>query len=84
MATGIILWDRLFGTYCGDETVGQIGAGTGKPLSIREQLAALAFTPQTTDGALSPRKETRHTGPRSRVLGAGASCPGAPQLCPRL
>jgi len=40
----IILWDRLFGTYCGDETVGQIGAGTGKPLSIREQLA-LAFYP---------------------------------------
>jgi sterol desaturase/sphingolipid hydroxylase (fatty acid hydroxylase superfamily) len=38
----IILWDRLFGTYCGDEAVGQIGAGTGKPLSIREQLA-LAF-----------------------------------------
>lgn len=40
----IILWDRLFGTYCGDETVGQIGAGTGTPLSIREQLA-LAFYP---------------------------------------
>ena len=38
----IILWDRLFGTYCGDEAVCQIGAGTGKPLSIREQLA-LAF-----------------------------------------
>ena len=32
------------GTYCGDETVGQIGAGTGTPLSIREQLA-LAFYP---------------------------------------
>ena len=40
----IILWDRLFGTYCGDEIVGQIGAGTGKALSIREQLA-LAFYP---------------------------------------
>jgi sterol desaturase/sphingolipid hydroxylase (fatty acid hydroxylase superfamily) len=40
----IILWDRLFGTYCGDETVGEIGAGTGKALSIREQLA-LAFYP---------------------------------------
>ena len=40
----IILWDRLFGTYCGDEAVGQIGAGTGKALSIREQLA-LAFYP---------------------------------------
>ena len=40
----LILWDRLFGTYCGDETVGQIGAGTGKALSIREQLA-LAFYP---------------------------------------
>ena len=40
----LILWDRLFGTYCGDDTVGQIGAGTGKALSIREQLA-LAFYP---------------------------------------
>lgn len=40
----IILWDRLFGTYCGDDSVGQIGAGTGKALSIREQLA-LAFYP---------------------------------------
>ena len=40
----LILWDRLFGTYCGDETVGPIGAGSGKPLSIREQLA-LAFYP---------------------------------------
>lgn len=40
----LILWDRLFGTYCGDETVGPIGAGSGKALSIREQLA-LAFYP---------------------------------------
>ena len=38
----IILWDRLFGTYCGDETVGRIGAGKGVPLSIGQQLA-LAF-----------------------------------------
>lgn len=35
----IILWDRLFGTYCGDKEVGQIGAGKGVPLSIKEQLA---------------------------------------------
>ncbi len=40
----IILWDRLFGTYCGDEEVGQIGAGKAVPLSIKEQLA-LAFYP---------------------------------------
>jgi sterol desaturase/sphingolipid hydroxylase (fatty acid hydroxylase superfamily) len=38
----IILWDRLFGTYCGDAEVGQIGAGKAAPLSIKEQLA-LAF-----------------------------------------
>ena len=38
----IILWDRLFGTYCGDAEVGQIGAGKAVPLSIKEQLA-LAF-----------------------------------------
>lgn len=38
----IILWDRLFGTYCGDTEVGQIGAGKAQPLSIKEQLA-LAF-----------------------------------------
>jgi sterol desaturase/sphingolipid hydroxylase (fatty acid hydroxylase superfamily) len=35
----IILWDRIFGTYCGDEEVGQIGAGKAVPLSIKEQLA---------------------------------------------
>ena len=35
----IILWDRLFGTYCGDAEVGQIGAGKAVPLSIKEQLA---------------------------------------------
>lgn len=35
----IILWDRLFGTYCGDTDVGQIGAGKAVPLSIKEQLA---------------------------------------------
>lgn len=40
----IILWDRLFGTYCGDTEVGQIGAGKAVPLSIKEQLA-LAFYP---------------------------------------
>lgn len=34
----IILWDRLFGTYCGDSEVGQIGAGKAKPLSIKKQL----------------------------------------------
>ena len=34
----IILWDRLFGTYCGDSEVGQIGAGKVKPLSIKDQL----------------------------------------------
>ncbi|MFK7914411.1 MAG: sterol desaturase family protein, partial [Pseudomonadales bacterium] len=35
----IILWDRLFGTYCGDTKVGQIGAGKAVPLSIKQQLA---------------------------------------------
>jgi len=35
----IILWDRLFGTYCGDAVVGRIGAGKAVPLSIKEQLA---------------------------------------------
>jgi len=35
----IILWDRLFGTYCGDSEVGQIGAGKAVPLSIKDQLA---------------------------------------------
>lgn len=35
----IILWDRIFGTYCGDAEVGQIGAGKAVPLSIRDQLA---------------------------------------------
>ncbi len=40
----IIFWDRLFGTYCGDEAVGQIGAGKAVPLSIKEQLL-LAFYP---------------------------------------
>ncbi len=40
----IILWDRLFGTYCGDTDVGQIGAGKAQPLSIKEQLL-LAFYP---------------------------------------
>lgn len=35
----IILWDRIFGTYCGDAEVGQIGAGKAVPLSIKEQLA---------------------------------------------
>ncbi len=42
----IILWDRVFGTYCGDESsdVKQIGAGKGAPLSIKEHLM-LAFYP---------------------------------------
>ncbi len=35
----IILWDRIFGTYCGDAEVGQIGAGKAVPLSIKDQLA---------------------------------------------
>ena len=35
----IILWDRVFGTYCGDEEEGQIGAGKAVPLSIKVQLA---------------------------------------------
>jgi len=35
----IILWDRVFGTYCGDSEVGQIGAGKAVPLSIKDQLA---------------------------------------------
>ncbi len=35
----IILWDRLFGTYCGDDDVGQIGAGKAVPLSAKDQLA---------------------------------------------
>jgi sterol desaturase/sphingolipid hydroxylase (fatty acid hydroxylase superfamily) len=34
----IILWDRLFGTYCGDTEVGQIGAGKAVSLFIKEQL----------------------------------------------
>ncbi|MCY4357944.1 MAG: sterol desaturase family protein [Gammaproteobacteria bacterium] len=38
----IILWDRLFGTYCSEEDVEKIGAGKCVPLSIKEQLA-LAF-----------------------------------------
>lgn len=38
----IILWDRVFGTYCGDSEVGQIGAGKAIPLSIKQQLL-LAF-----------------------------------------
>jgi sterol desaturase/sphingolipid hydroxylase (fatty acid hydroxylase superfamily) len=41
----IILWDRLFGTYCGDENEGQIGAGRAVPLSIKDQLL-LAFYPK--------------------------------------
>lgn len=38
----LIIWDRIFGTYCGDAVVGQIGAGKAEPLSIKDQLA-LAF-----------------------------------------
>jgi sterol desaturase/sphingolipid hydroxylase (fatty acid hydroxylase superfamily) len=40
----IILWDRIFGTYCGDTEMGALGAGKGVPLSIKEQLM-LAFYP---------------------------------------
>lgn len=41
----IILWDRLFGTYCADTEVGQIGAGKAEPLPIRVQLA-MPFYPE--------------------------------------
>lgn len=40
----VILWDRIFGTYCGDHQVEAIGAGTGKPLSLKDQLL-LSFYP---------------------------------------
>ena len=40
----LILWDRVFGTYCADESEGQTGAGRCVPLSIKDQLA-LAFYP---------------------------------------
>jgi sterol desaturase/sphingolipid hydroxylase (fatty acid hydroxylase superfamily) len=34
----LILWDRIFGTYCGDTEVGRIGAGRkAKRLTIKEQ-----------------------------------------------
>ena len=46
----IILWDRLFGTYCGDETVGQIGAGTG----MMAELARLTLT-YSGDSGLAPK-----------------------------
>lgn len=38
----LILWDRVFGTYCADESEGDTGAGKCVPLSIKDQLA-LAF-----------------------------------------
>lgn len=38
----LIIWDRIFGTYCGDAVEGQIGAGKAVPLSIKDQFA-LAF-----------------------------------------
>jgi len=40
----IILWDRVFGTYCSDSFVERCGAGKGVPLSIKDQLM-LAFYP---------------------------------------
>lgn len=40
----IILWDRIFGTYCGDATEGQIGAGKAVPLSIKDQLGMAFYT----------------------------------------
>jgi len=40
----IILWDRVFGTYCGDTEGVQCGAGKDKALSLKEQFA-LAFYP---------------------------------------
>lgn len=42
--SNIIIWDRLFGTYSGATEIERIGAGTGRPLSIPEQLA-MAFYP---------------------------------------
>ena len=41
----LIIWDRVFGTYCADEHVERTGAGTGTALSIRTQLM-LAFYPK--------------------------------------
>ena len=38
----IILWDRIFGTYCPDTEIEAAGAGKGKRLSIKDQLM-LAF-----------------------------------------
>jgi len=40
----LIIWDRVFGTYCGDDSEGQIGAGKAVPLSIKDQFL-LAFYP---------------------------------------
>lgn len=34
----LIIWDRIFGTYCGDDYEGQIGAGKAVPLSVKDQL----------------------------------------------
>lgn len=33
----LIIWDRIFGTYCGDDSEGQIGAGKAVPLSLKDQ-----------------------------------------------
>lgn len=41
----MIIWDRLFGTYCGDTQVGRIGAGRkARRLSIKEQLAVAFYS----------------------------------------
>lgn len=40
----IIIWDRLFGTYSGSTEIDTLGAGSGKPLSIREQLALTFYS----------------------------------------
>ncbi|MEM8489828.1 MAG: sterol desaturase family protein [Pseudomonadota bacterium] len=40
----LILWDRLFGTYCADDTEGQIGAGKCVPLSVKDQLALTFYS----------------------------------------
>ncbi|MEM9386168.1 MAG: sterol desaturase family protein [Pseudomonadota bacterium] len=45
----IILWDRIFGTYCADEEVGQIGAGKAEPLSIKEQLLLAFYSKEKLD-----------------------------------
>ena len=35
----VILWDRVFGTFCGNANVERVGNGTGKQLTLLTQLA---------------------------------------------